>query len=219
MEKFFWMPAHTSAARMASAPPSNSAGCAIAWVDWRANRLVDALAKSAAAATRLPQSVFSWIQQAEALQRHQAAVLGLVTHAANHFERQVLQADGSMRTQILRDSAGQRPRQPRTWKRYPPRQDQQTLVDTPSSASNSTAVPRGRAPREQRKHLSDAHQQQERVQDARRVATYLASTQLTPCRGPTGAERLDALRARVRAREAEDRAWDNARRHAANFYE
>ena len=42
---------------------------------------------------------------------------------------------------------------------------------------------------------------------ATQVAEHLAATVLQPHTGPSAAERLTALRERVRAREAEDAVW------------
>ena len=133
-----WMPSHTSAACMLTSPPMTSAGAPVTWLDWRANRLVVLLAKSIAAQHRLPTSIFQWLRGAEQFQRHQAAVLGLVTHAATHFEVQGVEADGNNCRRTIRDSWGQRPLKPRTWHRFAPKQDVQQLP-APSASSPGTS--------------------------------------------------------------------------------
>ena len=80
-----WMPSHISAARMASNAPRDSDGHPITWIGWRANRLADSLAKFAAASSRLPSSFFEWLKEVDDLHLHQAALLGMVTHAANNI--------------------------------------------------------------------------------------------------------------------------------------
>ena len=214
-----WMPSHTSAARMMASPPVTSAGLPVTWLDWRANRLVDLLAKSAAAQHRLPASVFQWLRGAEQLQRHQAAVLGLVTHAATHFEIQSVDADGNVCRGTIRDSWGERPRNQRTWRRYAPRQDRQRLsAPSTSSPATSSTIPWRPcllAPREKRRRLGELQALRDEVRDARQVADHLAATCLQPSSGPSADERLAALRERIRARAAEGASWDEERRKAS----
>ena len=126
-----WVPSHISASRMQSAPPLDSRGEPISWEMWRANRLADALAKAAANQQRLPAAALGQLKAASDLHRHVAAVLGMVTYAANHFHAE----DGEVR----RDSAGQRPCKPRTWRRKAPNQEVQ-LLPPPPCASTSCAA-------------------------------------------------------------------------------
>ena len=99
-----WMPAHGTAATIGNAHRSD--GNTVSTVDWRANRLADALAKAAigkalecAAAARL-------VERAEELVRHECAVLGAVTHAANHHVIQVIEDGRQQRSKVVRDSTG-----------------------------------------------------------------------------------------------------------------
>ena len=212
-----WMPAHTSASAMAF-PPRDSSGQPISWVAWRANRLADALAKYAASRVRLPASVFKWIKDAEELHRHQAALLGWVTHAATHHEVHVTDAHGKTSSQVIRDSCGQRPQRPRTWRRFSPQQAMQQLAPTAASAASSIPPrPAPVGPREKARRLNACHDQRQRVADAARTARHLEATELQPSNGPSAAERLEALRERVRARAAEDAAWDAERRAACTL--
>ena len=217
LDRMVWMPSHTSASRMATSPPTDSSGNPITWLDWRANRFVDVLAKSAAAGIRLPPSVFNWLRSAEALQKHQAAVLGMVTYAATHHEQHLVDENGHSRIHIMRDSWGQRPHKPRTWRRCAPQQGIQSLVLPSSSASSSSSLqrPSSLAPREKHKRLSALQAQKECVVEARQVACHLAATHLQPAGGPSAAERLAALHERVRTREADDKAWLEEQRRAS----
>ena len=172
------------------------------------------------ARTRLPSSVFICLRTAETLHQHQAALLGLVTHAATHCSKEVIQQDGQVRTEVLRDSSGQRPRKARTWRHFAPRRAaQQVLVETSCSMCAAGAQVRQSsvAPQEKRRRLRDLQQQQGAVADARRVACHLAATHLQPRSGPTAAQRLAEMRERVRAKEAEDQAWELERRRASAF--
>ena len=72
------MPAHGSASSIGRAPDSN--GNLVTAVMWRANRLVDLLAKAAAGEFQLKPFVLSQLAAAPLLVRHQAAVLGLLSH-------------------------------------------------------------------------------------------------------------------------------------------
>ena len=192
------MPAHISAAVMRSNPPQDSSGTPITWLAWRANRLADALAKVAASEVRLPPAVFQWIRDAEVLQKHQAALLGWVTHEANHHEIEDIDAEGRSHRRVLRDSAGRRPQQPRLSRRHP---QQCPTLSTAVSAASSSGPP-FLGPREKRRRVAEAHDQRQRVLEATQAAQFLQSTQLRPATGPSAAERLAALRSRVLGRIA-----------------
>eukprot|EP00973_Karenia_brevis_P022171 3050471-Karenia_brevis.AAC.1 len=73
-EMVTWMPAHGSAAAIGSA--KDSRGWPIDAAMWRANRLVDILAKAAASRHRLPAWATNEVQNASKLFAHQAARLG-----------------------------------------------------------------------------------------------------------------------------------------------
>ena len=80
--RLVWMPAHQTAAHMARSVKST--GQPVTVVDWRANRLADALAKSAATETQAPPAALKLLDAAAAAVKHCATLLGQVTHAANH---------------------------------------------------------------------------------------------------------------------------------------
>ena len=78
-------------------------------IDWRGNRLVDALAKAAASSLSAPTAVSSFLRSADAAAAHAACMLRVVTHAANNFRSCVLTEGGASVTTITRDSTD-RPR-------------------------------------------------------------------------------------------------------------
>ena len=59
-------------------------GQRLSTVDWRANRLVDALAKLDAALRELPAACVKLLDSAECAVKHSAKLLARVTHAANN---------------------------------------------------------------------------------------------------------------------------------------
>jgi len=97
-----WMPAHQSSAAVGVKVLSD--GRKLSWIDWKANRLVDALAKQAAAQRQAPAAILRILKSAQPAVRHSAALLGRVTHAANHCQIEVVLADGRRVPQICRDA-------------------------------------------------------------------------------------------------------------------
>ena len=73
-------------------------------VDWRANRLVDALAKTGAASVAPAPETINLITSAETLVRHRLAQLAQATHRANNHSVTVLNKEGEWVTKVLRDS-------------------------------------------------------------------------------------------------------------------
>ena len=63
--------------------------------NWRANRLVDYLAKAAAGRYRVPGSTMRILADATAAVHYSAALLGVVTHTANNFCETSWRDDGS----------------------------------------------------------------------------------------------------------------------------
>ena len=101
-DKLVWMPAHTSTGDVGEAKLSN--GTRLSMVDWRANRLVDALAKmSALEAQHIPE-VIKLLKGAEAAVKHAAKLLGRTTHAANNHAVVVEDVNGKQVTKITRDA-------------------------------------------------------------------------------------------------------------------
>ena len=76
------MPAHSSPAAVGEAKLSN--GSRLTHIDWRANRLADALAKRAASDGAPPTAVLRLLKSAQAAVEFSAKLLGRITFAANH---------------------------------------------------------------------------------------------------------------------------------------
>jgi len=88
-----WMPSHGSKTVIGHATKSD--GSAVSALDWRANRLVDALAKIAAGRGRIDVALRTfWSTACEAVE-FCAATLGMVTYAANNVRESAQRADGS----------------------------------------------------------------------------------------------------------------------------
>jgi len=97
-----WVPAHHSHNSVGEAKLSN--GIRLSHVDWRANRLVDKLAKTAAGARCAPEFVVELAAGLDAATAHAAALLGIVTHAANNHKVTEVGDGGAIITRIARDS-------------------------------------------------------------------------------------------------------------------
>ena len=97
-----WMPAHQ--------PPSSvgnvlkSTGAPITAIDWRANHLVDGLAKLAATDGATTHEEARLFTSAEHLVRHCAGQLAAATYAANKYHEQFIDANGITKTRVKRDS-------------------------------------------------------------------------------------------------------------------
>ena len=81
---------------------------------WRANRLVDALAKLAAQPARLPTACSKFVASAAKLVESSLLTLGALTLAANHHKSESLDGQGILSTTFLRDSTADRPNKPKT---------------------------------------------------------------------------------------------------------
>jgi len=103
--KLVWMPAHGAIHTIGSVTKSN--GAVITSIDWRANRLVDALAKLAAACHQVPDSAVRLLEAGAKAVEHCAGLVGITAFAANHFEKEVVRPDGSVGKVTCRDAAPQ----------------------------------------------------------------------------------------------------------------
>ena len=97
-----WAPAHCSLAVALTMRRSDGRLCTS--IDWRANRLADAVAKAAARSTAPSRETLSAIVDARATLLHEAAILGTVTAAANNVRDVVTNADGSYSVVTRRDT-------------------------------------------------------------------------------------------------------------------
>ena len=94
-----WVPAHKS--HLAIGASTKSDGECLTTVDWRANRLVDCLAKAAATSLAAPRNVSIFPGSADAAAAHAACLLGVVTHSANNFWFSVVGDGGATTTTFI----------------------------------------------------------------------------------------------------------------------
>jgi len=213
------MPSHTS--RSAVGVTLRSDGNPVTYLDWRINRLVDKVAKVAAASGRAPWPQRRLVEEAHRAVEFSAALLGLTTRAANSFQTTEWRADGTAHTQLRRDSqppafyakgrgarpkaAGPRPKplpppSPRTREREQRDADHARLEEQRRAQLEHLKGAKTRA-KQAAEGLEDA-------KEARALATWhqdRATAQATarPPGQPSAAERLQALRLRVLARQAD----------------
>ena len=100
--KLTWMPAHQSAKAIGCA--MKSTGTPITALDWRANHLVDGLAKRAAAVGATTEEETKLIASAERLVKHCAGQLAAATYRANNCVEAFVGKDGMTRSRCIRDS-------------------------------------------------------------------------------------------------------------------
>ena len=133
-------------------------GTRLSHVDWRANRLVDQLAKVAAKALCAPIETVKLLDGCDAACAHAAALLGIVTHAANNHKTVTYDEEGKVRTTIQRDSTD-KPKK----KVGPPngrKREQVTAKEVKPTRSTSTPAPwREPAPVSAAKNYKNEQQQ------------------------------------------------------------
>jgi endonuclease/exonuclease/phosphatase family metal-dependent hydrolase len=211
-ELLAWMPAHQTLAAIGTRRLSN--GKLLTAVDWRANRLVDVLAKQAAATREAPRAVSLLLKSAQAAVRHASALLGRVTVAANHHEVSTTQEDGTEKIVVKRDA-----QQPDAATRA--RRSRKRAAPKPAAAPKAAAAPTAAAaapagatddvaalfkpPRpitataKAARWLRRRRHQDDRAATDRRVQEIGAAAVVTPGL-PTGAEKIAEVKRRVRAR-------------------
>ena len=198
--RLVWMPAHTSLASVAEVRLSN--GQRLSCIDWRANRLVDALAKGAAFRGPAPAARVQVLGAAEKAVRHAAMLLGRMTHAANNVRTVSMGPDGKPIVHIRRDASQA---EQRGGGRERPQSSQPATPPPPSSTSVPSRECIGPSPIPPPLVRAGTGRcrgySREGAALARRVGEIGAT--LRPPEGqPTAQERLQAVRDRVRARAA-----------------
>ena len=197
-----WMPAHQTLSAIDNRTLSN--GKLLTGVDWHANRLVDALAKMAAATMKAPHAITRLLDSGKVAVRHAAALLGVVTHAANNHQVHVQHPDGSWGIKTVRDA-----KQPDGLRRKRPRPPPKPPTEPPGlvpppGTPHGIAAADSHEPRAKRPHSAAAKAHaRARAEDTahtnRRVAEMgamaVASGQRPPAR-----QRMEELHRRVRAR-------------------
>ena len=101
-KKLVWMPAHQTVSRIGTARKSD--GTLLTAREWRANQLVDGLAKIEAQKGAACSSTVDLLTSATVLARFAAAQLGVATFAANNHIIQVTRDDGTVHGKTLRDA-------------------------------------------------------------------------------------------------------------------
>jgi hypothetical protein len=103
-----WMPAHKSLAKAVALRASD--GELVTNLEWRANRLADAIARTCALRLAVPRPVTARLRVAADVLRTEAGTLGVVTKAANRHKVAVITDGGHPATVVRRDSV--RPERP-----------------------------------------------------------------------------------------------------------
>ena len=198
-QDLIWMPAHTTTRSVGEVKLSN--GLRLTMLHWRANRLVDGLAKlSAAQAQDLPEAL-RLISSSEAAVRHAAKLLGRTTHAANHHRTIVTGDDGSQKVKFLRDAMAA-PNRPK--RRLSPRPQASSIASAPAEqqerpSEDAAALP---PPLKARKALSGdrVHWAEERRLGEQRLrlrVDEIGSSLRARPGAATASDRMAALRRRV----------------------
>lgn len=212
--RLIWMPAHGPISAIGRSIKSNSR--AVTAVDWRANRLADALAKSAIGHTSACVAAEKLLSRAEALVRHEAALVGVVTRAANAHVIEATCEDGRVTKRTVRDSTGcRRPRQRIAGRATSVAAAEAVAISDARDAEVVHPAEGGQHPilgghairharAVQRSKVRRAAASARRATDEARLQALCAAKAalLRPASGPPASDRFAALRARVRAREA-----------------
>ena len=191
LECLRWMPAHGAQSSIGRVLKSD--GKPVSPVEWRANRLVDLLAKSAVVPHRLPVSARILIDTAAEALEYSLAKLGAVTYAANNFLLSTVLGDGTTTVTTERDSVARRPCPNSTTQR-----SQKRIIAEVPHASSPPAV---------KKRRVTAYVKKQRMLDQESIDEicfweYWQSNRSSFNSAPPGdaRSRLAALRARVVAR-------------------
>jgi len=195
-----WMPAHQSLCVVGEAKLSN--GRRLTATDWRANRLVDALAKRAAKEVQAPRQVLALMASADAATAHAAALLGCVTHASNNHKVNVVDADGNSVTRTFRDAE---PRPTNKKRKAAVKPDGSHAQPLPQSSCEGilpwTPLSNSQPARKRRLTALQFEARTCAAALGRRVAEIGASLSTPPDAVPA-AKRLEQLHRRVKARLA-----------------
>jgi len=210
-ERVIWMPSHTSRASIGRARRSD--GRPISGTEWRANRLVDGLAKRAAHSQRVPATTRRLLQDARDTLEFCAAQVGCVTFAANNLPHTVWREDGTAVTQLRRDSlppnpqCRRKPTHASSVGRASAAHPAAATTSTASSSNQEATTLRTPPPQSALARARAADGAREDRDEARFLKTWhkdMAERLHRPAvaqTGPTARERLEALRMRIRTRD------------------
>ena len=201
-----WMPSHVARSRISECKRSD--GRTVTLLDWRANRLADAIAKRCAFAAAAPRADVARVEAASRAAATVAATLGVVTRAANRFPESRTTASGNVVQLLRRDAvavASQPPGVPkRPWRaRVPaPPRPLRPLAARPASAPAAARTARSPRSREAAAAARSLRARTAAASDFRmREALADRHGEAAPVAGDSYARRA-ALLERVRARQA-----------------
>jgi len=208
------MPAHKTKAAIGTARRSD--GQVVTYVDWRCNRLVDALAKAAAHRNRAPALLRTLLRDANQAVEYSAAVLGMATKGANNCVETSWRDDGSACSVTRRDALpiafnarGRGVRPGAASRRGTPTAPRETYPANlpPAASSETAALEQANALRLEHQRTAKARAKQLQQQaaldaEARGLQAWLRDKAASPgpappADRPTGAERIEALRRRI----------------------
>jgi len=216
-----WMPAHQTTSAIGCKELSNGDNLTVA--DWRANRLVDALAKQAATGRRAPMAITRLLASSRRAVEHAAALLGQVTHAANNFVVEEVLPDGVRVVRTIRDAqqqTGQRrrarcckatkaPELPADIPSQQPQLASELLTrDVKRKACQALSVHAARRAKAAR--MAQAMESERAAANAQRLVIEASSRSRAAVGRPSAEERLLAVLSRVRSREAARKASDRS---------
>jgi len=197
-----WLPAHLTLQAVGERKLSN--GVRMTIIDWRANRLVDALAKMAAAQSKMPPAMLALLKTATLAAQYSARLLGRVTHAANNCPELVLNEDGTS-SQVLRRDSQSAPRQHCKRKRRihddlgPARKSAATSAAEAVTARPWTAPTSQRMPR-RRLRIERVRAAEAERNDLKMHLEGLSDSLTAAAPPVTAAQRMELVKRRVAAR-------------------
>ena len=192
-DNLIWLPAHLTLQAVGERKLSNGARMTI--IDWRANRLVDALAKMAAEQSRLLHALLALLKTTTLAAQYSARLLGRVTFAANNCLKLVHNEDGTV-TQVMCRDFQPAPNHRCKKKR---RIHDDPKPDKQSGASHSRSVNAAQAWTQPRKKLRTARVRAAEAEraDLKRHFEELSGTLTAAVPPVTAAQRLELVRRRV----------------------
>jgi len=205
-KRLVWLPAHQTTAAIRNRWLAN--GQRFTVIDWRANRLADAYAKLVADSASPPKRSLNTAISGLKACKHAAAVLGLVTFAANNFEVTTVDDKGKVHTKSIRDAQAPAPaaKRSRNEPLQPPPRPAPALREQPAPAPREQATLWLEEPKHEAalrwRAVGAQHAKRLRLADEQflqnRVADVASALSARP--GPSGSTRLAELKLRVAAR-------------------
>jgi len=181
-----------------------SNGQTVDGIDWRANRLVDALAERAAGTDRALQAAKQTVAAGAEAAVHAACLVGCTAYAANHCKTEVMCDGGKTQTIMRRDSAPPaRASKAGTSASGNDAEQQPQLgpVDPVGAAAKAVATP-PRISVLRRELRCDHAMRQQVASDVSFQQWWRCAKALAPARPPevSASERREALRSRLQTR-------------------